>query len=248
MTRSVRPDNWQDLLAGYALGNLSPEEAEVVQQLLTDDPDLIHEVDCFQEVLALMPYNAPEHEPPAHLRETILTAAAADQAVPQLFQDQLFQEPSRPAKSRPRLNWLALATPIAAAALIGLGVENYRLRQEVNANRPIVAALQQPGAQLYALEGTGKAAVASGSIVINASQQQMLVVAQNLPQLPAGQAYRLWAISDKTSGAAKTPAYCGQFNSSASGSLSSAWAVTERVCSRAPSQLLIIPKAALADV
>ncbi|QYO64288.1 hypothetical protein [Leptolyngbya sp. 7M] len=44
MTRSARPDNWQDLIAGYALGNLSPEEAEALQQLLSEHPELAEEV------------------------------------------------------------------------------------------------------------------------------------------------------------------------------------------------------------
>jgi hypothetical protein len=45
------PDNWQELLAGYILGDLDPEEAERVRQLLSMNPDLAVEADRLQEVL-----------------------------------------------------------------------------------------------------------------------------------------------------------------------------------------------------
>ncbi|MCU0527645.1 MAG: hypothetical protein MUF72_22835, partial [Elainella sp. Prado103] len=80
MSRAARPDNWQDLIAGYALGDLSLEEAEDLQQTLIDHPELTSEIDRLQEVLALMPYALPEHEPPDRLREAILSSAALSSA------------------------------------------------------------------------------------------------------------------------------------------------------------------------
>jgi anti-sigma-K factor RskA len=239
MARSARPDNWQDLIAGYALGNLSSKEAEALQQLLTEHPELTTEVDCLQEVLALIPYNAPEYEPPDHLRDTILAAAQADEPLPRLFEP----SPTLPTPTRPRhLRWLGLGGTIAAAALLALGIENHRLRQEVATDRPIIAALQQPDAQIFGLEGTENAARASGSIVISPQQQRILVVAQHLPQLPPGQAYRLWAMPKNS----KKPAYCGQFNTSANGTVSTLWSASEATCSTAPSQLLITAESATA--
>lgn len=232
MTRSARPDNWQDLLAGHALGNLSPQEAESLRQVLTDHPDLTAEVDRLQEVLALMPYDVTDHEPPTHLRDSILAAAQADEPPLRLFQE--------PARKRSPIRWLALGSAVAAAACLALAVENYRLRQEADSNRPIIAALQQPNAQLYALQGTENAAGASGSIVITPDQRQVLVVVQNLPQLPQGRAYRLWAMPKNSQ-----PAFCGQFNTSTSGTVSTLWVVDQAACS-APTQLLITDESATA--
>lgn len=241
MTRSARPDNWQDLLAGYTLGNLTSEEVEAVQQLLIEHPELTAEVDRLQEVLALIPYNVPEQEPPAHLKNSILAAAEADQGIPQLFEEPLASPPatrvSPSAKPSPQPNltrWLGVGSAIAAAALLALGIDNYQLRQAAQTDRAIIATLQQPGATLYALEGTENAAQASGSIVV-APNRQILVVAQNLPALPEGQAYRLWALSANT----KQPAYCGQFNTSTAGTVSTLWSAPEARCSTDPSQLLI---------
>lgn len=236
MTRFTQPENWQDLLAGYALGDLSPEEAEALQQILIEQPELSAEVDCLQEVLALMPYGLPEHEPPLHLKESILTAAAAELPAP-------LAKPSR------RSRWLGLATAAAAAALLGLSLSNYQLQQAQKANRlviaalqqeaatsrPIISALQQPKAKPYALTGAGATAKASGTIVLARQQQQIAIVAQNLPRLPQGQAYRLWAMPQNS----KTPAYCGEFNTNVDGTVSMLWPAESAACSGNPAQLLI---------
>jgi len=68
------------------------------------------------------------------------------------------------------------------------------LQQEAATSRPVISALQQPQARPYALAGTGTAVRASGTIVLDRQQKQVVIVAQNLPELPSGQAYRLWAM------------------------------------------------------
>jgi anti-sigma factor RsiW len=254
MTRFTRPDNWRDLLAGYALGDLSSDEIARVQQMLSEHPDLIAEVDRLQEALALMPYALPEHDPPAHLRDSLLTAAAAERPLRQLPTDV-------PEEAGRRSNrWWGWAGLIAAVALLGLGIDNLRLRQvvaersrsdiaalqqELASSQAIVAALQSPEARLYALEGNQDnraTAAATGSIILNRSQNQVVVVAQNLPQLPDGQAYRLWAMPKNS----QQPAYCGQFNSGSSGTVSSIWQTSEASCSMNPGQLLITAELATA--
>lgn len=278
MTRFTRPDNWQDLLAGYALGDLSPEEAETLQQIFTEHSDLIAEVDRLQEVLALMPYALPENEPPAHLRAKIMSAAMSEQPLspavgepeatlgaeaPSAVQDdQPDSAQSDPAqlRSRQTLRWVKAAGAIAAVVIAGLAIDNVRLRQAADAtqlahqrqvaelqqaaaaDRSIITLLQQPNAQLYALEGTPNAALASGSIVLDRQQKQVAMVAQNLPQLPNGQVYRLWAMAKN----AKKPAYCGQFNASAGGTVLTRFSASNAVCSISPAQLLITAELATA--
>lgn len=241
MSRSARPDHWQDLIAGYALGNLSPEEAEAVQRLLTEHPELRSEIEQLQEALALMPYALPDHEPPASLRESILSAAQTDAAPPRLFQD----SPPRPSRRRLRSHrslWLGIGSAVAALTVLALGIDNYRLRQTARADRAVIATLQQPGARLYALEGTENAATASGSIVVAPDQGQLLIVAQNLPPLPSGQVYRLWATSARSA----EPAYCGQFNTATDATVSQLWSAQDALCSQAPQQLLITSELATA--
>lgn len=243
MTYSPLPENWQELMAGYALGDLSSEEAELLQRLLTENPDLTLEVDQFQEVLALMPYALPEPEPPTRLRDTILSQAQADKKPVGIFREERSLLSQKPGKTVPWqiVSWQNVGGAIAALLLMTFAVDNHRLHQQMQQNQTTIgqlqqtaktnaaltAALQQPNAQLYALEGTKKA---SGSLVVNPARNQVTIV-NDLPQLPKGQVYRLWAIAANTT----QPTYCGEFNAGAIAS----WSAPEATCSKNVTQMLI---------
>lgn len=243
MTDSPLPENWHELMAGYALGDLSSEEAEWLQRLVTENPDLTSEVDQFQEVLALMPYALPEPEPPSRLRETILSQAQADKRQADQNPVGIFREERSPSFQKPRKNipWKNIGGAIAAVFLLTLAVDNYRLHQQMQqtqitighlqqsakTNAALTAALQQPNALLYALAGTEKT---SGSLVVDPTHNQMTIV-NDLPALPKGQVYRLWAIAANTT----KPTYCGEFNAGAIAS----WSAPEALCSKDVTQMLI---------
>jgi anti-sigma-K factor RskA len=247
------PENWQELMAGYALGDLSPEEAEAMQRLLAENPGLTLEVASLQEVLALVPYALSQQAPPPQLRERILAAAylqpdtqppaqsIASAAQSEMQPAPVLPLPFRPAAERltPRSSpWIsrayAMGGAIAAAALLALGVDNYRLRQESQEAKSVIAALQQRGTQTYTLEGTDQANAASGSLVV-AQGQRVIIVAKNLPVLPAGQVYRLWAMPSNS----KTPAFCGQFNARTEDAVTTQWLAPEATCQSTTVQMLI---------
>ena len=231
MTRSTPSENWQELLAGYALGDLSPEEAEVVQHLLLENPQMLAEADRLQEVFNSIAYSLPEQEPPTQLKDAILRVAQATSAVNTSVAPGATSNPAdttdlsnlrrfAPHGSRRRLKsnaWFSLGA-IAAAALVAIGLDNYRLRQETQEAKSVIAALQQRGTLTYALEGTTEANSASGSLVI-AKGQQVVIVAKDLPVLPAGEVYRLWAVPS----AGKTPTFCGEFKAGSAGSFTAHW-------------------------
>lgn len=222
-------------MAGYALGDLSSEEAESLQRLLSENPELASEVDQFQEVLALMPYGLPdESEPPSRLRDAILSQAEADT-------NGVFQAKRSPRFNRRGGSWKKWGGAIAALVFAALAMDNYQLRQvtkqnqvtigqlqqEAKTNAALIAALRQPNAEVYALDGTEKT---SGSLVFVPEQNRVTLVT-DLPQLPSEKIYRLWAMPENAS----QPTYCGEFKAEAIAS----WSLPETVCGQNGDRMLI---------
>ncbi|NJR40331.1 MAG: anti-sigma factor [Leptolyngbyaceae cyanobacterium CSU_1_4] len=173
-----------------------------------------------------------------------MSQAQTDQKPVGIFRE----ERSLPVAQRSRRNrrgrsgaWQTAGGAIAALLLVALAVDNYRLHQQMQQNQMTIGqlqqtaqtnaaltkALQQPNAQLYALEGTQKS---SGSLVVVPAQNQVTIV-NDLPPLPKGQVYRLWAIAANE----PEPTYCGEFNAGAIAS----WSAPEAVCSKNVAQMLI---------
>ncbi|WP_019501822.1 anti-sigma factor domain-containing protein [Pseudanabaena sp. PCC 6802] len=197
---------WEELLAGYVLGDLSPEEVEEVNQLLISHPELFAEVNSLQETLALIPMSLPESSPSAGLRSRLL--AQIDEQPQNQFRLELARNaialpPSQRQIWAPLSRWLAILSGVAATIAVALGLDSYRLRQELasarsdaSQYRALVAMLRQPDNRLLALKGMGATPTASGSITITPSSQTATIAIQNLTPLPQGKVYRLWAIVD----------------------------------------------------
>ncbi|MGK7928402.1 MAG: hypothetical protein AB4290_24700 [Spirulina sp.] len=131
------PSRLEELMAGFVMGNLSPEEAEEFQHLLARDPRLIHESHLLQEILECLPYGLPEEEPPPQLRDRILAGAR------------------NPRRSLP---FKTFAGAIAAVLVLALGIDNYRLRQSLS---------QPASGQHFASETLGTIAIAPEVILAN---------------------------------------------------------------------------------
>ncbi len=241
-TSDPHPD-WHDLLAGYALGNLSPEESEALQTLLAERPDLKTEVAAYQEALAMVPYALEPQSPSAGLEKTIVAAAQTT--------------PRRPS---PRRYWYGAAMAAAVAIAI-IGTDNYRLRQQQQtlqvqldsnqqeiqqlkadllaeaAAKPdfedVVEILRQPNALVYSLQGTEEASMSSGSLLTLPDHSEVQLVSHNLPVLPEGQVYRLWSVATETA----APMFCGQFNNTEVGNVQ--WSVPDALCNAEPFQVII---------
>ena len=206
MSRPLLPERLEELIAGYVLGNLSPEEAEELKQLLTEHPELSTEVHRLQEVLELMPYALPEVAPPHHLRSAILEATDSIKGVS--------------TSVRSRLPWSKIAGSIAALLVLALGLDNYRIRQhlstmqaQVARQKDVIAMLQNPNTHLVSLKGMDMASAASGSIVMTPGEPKVVVILQKLPVLPKGQFYQLWSVVNGE----KIPS--GQFNAGSQGTV-----------------------------
>jgi anti-sigma-K factor RskA len=206
MTAREQPEAIQELLAGYVLGDLTPDEVAQVQQLLIDHPEVQSEVDRLQETLSLLPYALSETAPDLNLRDRILSQAQTEISL-QDTPDPTFVNSSAISSVRssslwksPKV-WLGAIAGLAIAALAGFSFDSYRLRQELaiaraelSSYRNMVALLPQPNNRLLSLKGMGTTPTASGSLVIVPQGNSALLTIQNLPPLPSGKIYRLWSI------------------------------------------------------
>ncbi|HEY9807189.1 MAG TPA: anti-sigma factor [Candidatus Obscuribacterales bacterium] len=227
MTGSLPPERLDELLAGYALGDLSPEEIEVVERLLVERPQLKIEAARLQKVMALLPYALPEVQPPSQLRDRLLAAAT---------------QPASRRERSPRFSawsWSPMIASVAAIATVAVGLDNYRLRQELgqvqaqmNQQAEIVATLQQPASRFVSLQGP-QVSAASGSVVLDAQNQKLVIAAQQLPPLPDNQIYRLWAVVDDQKIA------CGDFNTSSEGTVSKILPISVDVCNSQRAKLVV---------
>ena len=245
-TSDSHPD-WQDLLAGYALDDLSPEERTALTQILAERPDLKAELLAYQETLAMVPYALDARPIPTGLENTIVAAA------------QTAAQPASP-KRRPRLFRYHALLAAAATMLIVIAGDNYRLRQQqaslqtqldtaktklqakeqlAQANQndpdfePVIDILRQPNALVYSLQGTGEALTSSGSLLTLPNHSEVQLVSHNLPVLPAGQVYRLWAVATRES----DPMFCGEFNNTEIGNVQ--WQVPDALCNATPFKVII---------
>ena len=240
MAPSELPENWQDLIADYALGALPPEDVELVQQWLHQDPAVQKELQAYQEVLALLPYALPLSTPSRRVKQRLLAAVG---------------DPSMGSAWRPRRIWVWAA--IALGVGLVLGGDNLRLRQQVadrdrlqqelvavRAERDrllleqqdadiILTALGQPSTTIYTLQGVDPDEPTYGSLVTLPDRSEMVLVSHNLPPLVGDRIYRLWSVPDESA----DPVYCGEFNSDATGT--SHWTAPSNTCVTPPHQLLI---------
>lgn len=195
MTESFSPE-MQELLAGYVLGNLSSTEAEQFSQLLSEHPTLAAEVAQLQKILEVMPYGLPEVAPPENLRGHLL--AIADRETPTNLPISAHSHP-KPQVIFSRSRLVAAAAAVLALAI---GIDNYRIRQQVvnleaqvARQKDAIAMLQQPNTYLVSMKGMAEASKASGSIIITPGEPKAVLILQNLPILPPGRYYQLWSVN-----------------------------------------------------
>jgi anti-sigma-K factor RskA len=256
MTRSNDDTNQTDLVAGFILDDLSLEEADLLDRALAEDPSLYGEIASFQEAIALLSYDITLREPPASLKDKIISAA-----VPSPVQ---IASKVVPLAARPQRNWKrwipAMTTGIAAVTIAAFSLnqiqlsqqarqtialqqkldatnaELKRLRSELEANERTIARLTQADTRVYLLVGGAPNSGnnrAMARLWAKPGDLTVTLVAQNLPKLRNNQIYRLWAVATPS----VAPMYCGQFRQDDRGKAQ--WVAPNVACTKNPSQLLI---------
>jgi anti-sigma factor RsiW len=182
VSREDLQERMNELAAGYVLGNLSPEEAEILQQYVTQNPEFTTEIDQLYNILGVMPYALPEVNVPINVRHQILTTIRGTQPIakPQTSADlRSITHPSsaspltssprspQPAKSPQSIplsqsyrRWLGRG---AAAAAIVFGLMNWHLRRDLVVTR---TALIEARDQISFLEAATDAQIAENMPIL----------------------------------------------------------------------------------
>jgi Anti-sigma-K factor rskA len=224
MNKSFDSEHIKNLAAGFVVDDLSAEEAKEFRLLLDEHPELIAEVEDLQEVLRQVLDGFIEVEPPVDLLEKILSQTQEFNQPVNITNTNHIPVPQTDTLRIPKTSrkWMQIAGSIAALLVLALGIDNYRLRQ----NLAVISAdnqklrqdfaqaqdvknlLQNSQTRLFTFQAVNSTARmprnASGSIVINPQKQKALMVFQNLPAPPPGQVYLLWTVINNE----KLP--CGQ--------------------------------------
>lgn len=188
----------EELMAGYVLKTISPEEIEELEQYLQNNPELTKNVGQLEELMASIAYATPRVSAPPHLRSLILQAAETSVDRKKVLQLSTWR-------------WQQIAIAAITLFALVLGLENYQLHRQIASIKSTFIALQGDENLLFAFKGTSTAPLASGSVLLDLEVGKALIALQNLPPLSTGKFYQLWAISDNK----KIP--CGRFNSDSLG-------------------------------
>ncbi|TVP61952.1 MAG: anti-sigma factor [Nodularia sp. (in: Bacteria)] len=196
MNKSFDPEYMKNLAAGFVVDDLTPEEMAEFRLLLDQHPELIAEVEDLQEVLRQVVDGFTEVEAPANLLPKILEQATE------------VKRNSPGVATRTSQRWIKMAGSIAALFVVVLGVDNYRLRQNLGVvtadnqrlrqdftqAQVVKNLLQNSQTRLFTFQGVKSTDNSSGSVIINPEQQKAVMVFQNLSAPPPGYFYFLWTV------------------------------------------------------
>ncbi len=188
---------WQEIMAGYVLGDLSEAEQLALENWLQEHPEANSELASLQETLALSAYGLDEEAKPSEsLRWRILQEARQSQPTASV--------PTPSVAPPKRRNWLSWGASIAAAAAIAvLSIDSIQVHnelaqanKEIDHYRDVAAMLQEGNTKLVSLKGMDAGEGASGNIVVTPGTPEVVVTLRNLPVPQTGEVYRLWAVID----------------------------------------------------
>jgi Anti-sigma-K factor rskA len=262
MIRPTDDPNQTDLVAGYILDDLSPEEMALLNEALAETPALAEEIASFGEAFSLLPYNLPLREPAASLKHKIISAANHPIAANNLESPPTNVVPIASPRRRSWQQWIpAIGTGIAAVAVAAFGLNQFqlaqqsqqqivalgqqleatnnelkRLRSELQADRGTLTLLSQPDTQMYPLIGItnpNSGRISTARLLARSGDRSVTLIAHDLPTLSNDRIYRLWAVATPTA----APMYCGQFRQNNGGTAQ--WVAPNIACTKNPTKLLI---------
>ena len=198
-------ERFEDLIDAYVLGALPEEERRSFENYLAAHPERQAEIDELGAVAGLLAFSPQEQEPPPELRRKVMEVVEAE-AEPRRIRGR-----STFAKVGDYLSVRSLAFGAAALLVIGLLSWNVLLQSQVEVLQGRVQDAQGRVQDLQAqvenardqrqqsptveLEGSW-ADQGANAKVVSIQENQVILVARNMPSVPEDQTCQIWVISD----------------------------------------------------
>ncbi len=202
MGRELTPAELEDLLPSYALDAVDGDERVQVEEWLARSSDARAELEELRETAAYLAHGGTDAPPGLWSR----IAGELSAEPPGLV---LPLEPERRARAARRSLGLRIAAGVAAASAVAASITYLVLDDQMTSQEERLAAL----AESVAERGTDRAAAAAAvdpesrtvalgsadgrhhTMVVAMPDGSGYLVAGNLPRLPEGRVYQLWAMT-----------------------------------------------------
>lgn len=188
--------DFDQLLAGYVLGDLQDDELLMLRESLASDPQLQRQLDDLQLTLQLLPMGlSADASPPARLRRRLLNHGTRSELVSSRFR-------GLPARLTSRLPAAALAVLTAAVSMLAV--------QVIHLQKELAAVLSRSPSPSAVADATPPAAPRvlllrssnhlnpdlSGELLVAPDRGHNQLAIRGLPAPPPAHAYRLWATTN----------------------------------------------------
>ena len=185
----------QLLISGYVLGDLSPAEALLFDELLRENPDLIEQVSVMQQALDVA-YAPTEVAPPPALRDRILTTANAQKADIETVESAV--DNGEVAATTSRLPWAKILGAIALAVMTTLAVTNYLWWHKTIQTAKTTETQNAKSDRLtYLLQDEDPSKKYTAKLIVDRNGLDATLVTNDLPPLPPDKVYALWTVVGK---------------------------------------------------
>lgn len=183
---SLPPECEKLLISGYVLGNLSPAEAVLFEEMLTENSEVAQQVIELQQTLELA-YFPVEVPPPPNLKAKLLAANAALSTSQPAEETLNFLN-----KWSQKLSWGKALGAISAALILGLSITNYWFWQTSQR-----ASIETPASKKLVYSFQGVDSEAKAKLIVNPNQLDGTLIVSNLSPLSSGKVYALWTVVGK---------------------------------------------------
>ena len=184
----------EELLPGYALGNLESKDADHISAHLSSCESCQALLDAYEQTVGLLAFGAPRVSPPESLKPELMERIKINSST------RIAETPKPKARSMPSFfQWfspaLAMASLVVIISLTAVNIMQWKQ------NKSITIQLSAP-LKIFKMKGTQLAPHADGTFVIGQDNLHGVLVASDLPKISENKQFQLWLIKngEKTNG------------------------------------------------